>query len=222
MKAEASSAPQSKHVAAAQRGDLRRTRHQPSRAGSIAARSRAGRAAGGSPEEGGTSMARTGAAVVTVNWLLAPLAPGVSGLVANAQAACAGKLEQVRVTALESVPPTDVTLIAYCACPPCAMFCVPVVVAKAKSTPTPDSDTVCALPVTPLLLSVMVRVPLSAPVAVGVNVTLIVQDALAATLLPQVLVWLKLAPVPMLAMASALPPVLLRVTACDALGVATL
>ncbi len=40
-------------------------------------------------------------------------------------------------------------------------------------------------------LSVTVRVAVSAPVVVGVKVTLIVQFAPAATLVPQLLVWAK-------------------------------
>jgi hypothetical protein len=68
------------------------------------------------------------------------------------------------------------------------------------------------LPATPLLLSVMVSVPVSGPVAVGEKVTLIVQEPLAATLPPQVLVWPKLALVAMLVMVSTALPVLLRVT----------
>jgi hypothetical protein len=78
--------------------------------------------------------------------------------------------------------------------------------------PVPLKVTVCVLPATPLLLSVMVSVPLSGPVAVGEKVTLIVQEPLAATLPPQVLVWPKLALVAMLVMVSTALPVLLRVT----------
>jgi hypothetical protein len=55
----------------------------------------------------------------------------------------------------------------------------------AGATPVPVRLTVCGLP---LALSVMVRVPLRTPVAVGVKVTLIVQLAPAPTLAPQVLV----------------------------------
>jgi hypothetical protein len=44
------------------------------------------------------------------------------------------------------------------------------------------------LPATPLLLSVMVSVPVSGPLAVGEKVTLIVQEPLAATLPAQLLV----------------------------------
>ena len=46
-----------------------------------------------------------------------------------------------------------------------------------KSVPVPDSAMVCGLP---LASSVTVMLPLRAPVAVGVNVTLIVQLAPAA------------------------------------------
>ena len=85
--------------------------------------------------------------------------------------------------------------------------------------PVPVKLTVCILPPTPLLLSVMVSVPMSAPVAVGEKVTSIVQELPAATLPPQVLVSPKLALVAMLAIVSAVFPVLLRVTGCDALVV---
>jgi hypothetical protein len=55
--------------------------------------------------------------------------------------------------------------------------------------PVPVKVTVCGLP---LALSLMVRVPLSFVVDVGVNVTLIVQDSPAVKLVPQVLVSEKL------------------------------
>ena len=91
-----------------------------------------------------------------------------------------------------------------------------------KSWPVPLSVTLCVLPATPLLLSVMVSVPVSVPVAVGVKVTLIVQEPLAAATLPsQVLVSPKLALALWLVMVSAALPVLLRVTGCDALVVPT-
>jgi hypothetical protein len=77
------------------------------------------------------------------------------------------------------------------------------------------------LPATPLLLSVMVRVPATVPAAVGVKVSLIVQEPLAATLPAQVFVAAKLALGVMLVMVSAALPVLLSVTACDALIVPT-
>lgn len=54
--------------------------------------------------------------------------------------------------------------------------------------PVPVKLTVCVLPATPLLLSVMVSVPVRVPVAVGVNVTATVPEPPAITLLPQLLV----------------------------------
>src|SRR5580692_5654348 len=58
----------------------------------------------------------------------------------------------------------------------------------AGAVPVPVSETVWALP---LALSVIVIAPLRVPVTVGVKVTLIAQFAPAATLVPQVFVWLK-------------------------------
>jgi hypothetical protein len=67
----------------------------------------------------------------------------------------------------------------------------------------------------------MVRVPVSGPVAVGEKVTLIVQEALAATLPPQLLLWPKLPVVVMLVIVREALPVLLKVTGCDAVVVPT-
>jgi hypothetical protein len=63
-----------------------------------------------------------------------------------------------------------------------------------------------------LALSVTVRVPVPVPLAVGVKVTLRAQEALAATLEPQVLVWEKSPLMVMLLMVRVALPVLLRVT----------
>jgi len=91
--------------------------------------------------------------------------------------------------------------------------------------PVPLKLTVCVLPVTLLLLSVMVKEAVRLPVAVGLNVTLNVQLLLAASELPQVLVCPKspeLVPVnPMLAIDRAVLPVLLNVTVWAALVVST-
>jgi hypothetical protein len=92
----------------------------------------------------------------------------------------------------------------------------------AGATPVPVRLTAWGLP---LALSVIVTAALRAPVAVGLNVTLMVQLAAAATLVPQVLVWLKsplFVPVmAMLVMLSAAVPVFERVTACAVLLVLT-
>ena len=83
--------------------------------------------------------------------------------------------------------------------------------------PVPLKLAVCGLPVA---LSATLRVPLRVPVAVGLNVTLMAQLALAARvegLKGQLLVWAKsplLAPViETLVMVSAELPLLVRVTA---------
>jgi hypothetical protein len=68
-----------------------------------------------------------------------------------------------------------------------------------------------------MLLSVMLSVPVRAPGAVGVKVTLMVQELLALTLLPHVFVWEKSPLTAMLEMVSATLPVLDRVTACELL-----
>jgi hypothetical protein len=85
--------------------------------------------------------------------------------------------------------------------------------------PVPVKLTVWVLPAAPLLLSVTVNVPVRAPAAVGVKVTLMVQESPTATLLPQLLVWEKSPVMETLATASAALPVLLRVTVCAALVV---
>ena len=81
-----------------------------------------------------------------------------------------------------------------------------------RGPPSTESDT---------LLSVMVRAPVSEPVAVGVKVTLIVQEPPAATLPAQLSVSLKLALGAMLVMVSGAVPVLLRVIGCDPLVIPT-
>jgi hypothetical protein len=58
----------------------------------------------------------------------------------------------------------------------------------------------------------MVRAPVLVPVAVGLKVTLRVQEALAATLEPQVLVWEKSPLTVMLVIVRVALPVLLSVT----------
>jgi hypothetical protein len=86
---------------------------------------------------------------------------------------------------------------------------------RVKSWPVPLKVTVWVLPVVLLLLSVIVSVPVSAPPLVGEKVTLIVQVPAAATLLPQLLVWAKLALTAMPATASAALPELDSVAACE-------
>ena len=90
------------------------------------------------------------------------------------------------------------------------------------AAPVPVRLTVCVLPATPPVLSVMVRVPVRVPVAEGLKVTPMVQFPAAARLEPQVLVWeksLEPALTAMPAMARDAVPVLLRVTGWEALEV---
>jgi len=78
--------------------------------------------------------------------------------------------------------------------------------------PVPERATVCGLPGA---LSVMVKVPVRVPEAVGVKVTSILQFFPAASVLPQGLVLLVKAKSPltaMLVMVSVAPPVLVRIT----------
>src|SRR5208282_2279594 len=91
------------------------------------------------------------------------------------------------------------------------------------TVPTPERLTVCVLPATPWLLSVMVRVPESKPVVVGEKLMLMVQVPPAGTapplLTPQESLSRKLVLAAMLVMVSVLLPVLVRVMGCDPLVV---
>ena len=82
--------------------------------------------------------------------------------------------------------------------------------------PVPVNDTVRG---EPLALSVMVRLPVRIPPAVGVNVTEMAQFAPAATLEPQVLAWAKSPEAAIELIFSAAVPVLVSVTVWAALVV---
>jgi hypothetical protein len=88
----------------------------------------------------------------------------------------------------------------------------------AGAVPVPDKLTVCGLL---LALSVKVSVPVRAPVAVGVNATLAVQELPAARLLLHVLVSEKLLPTVMLVKVTVAVPELVTFTNCGALLVPT-
>jgi hypothetical protein len=88
----------------------------------------------------------------------------------------------VQVNATEPVnPPTGVMVTLKLSVLPAVTVCVDVgpVNPKSGGVVVPVSGTVCGLPVA---LSVMVKVPMRVPAAVGVNVTLIVQFAFAASI----------------------------------------
>lgn len=80
--------------------------------------------------------------------------------------------------------------------------------------PVPLREIACG---EPEALSVNVRVPVRAPLAVGVKVTETVHFAPAATLVPQVLVSAKSPEAAMEVIASAAVPELVKVTVCPAL-----
>jgi len=86
--------------------------------------------------------------------------------------------------------------------------------AAKPEVPLPDKLTVCGLST---LLSLMVRVPLKIPRALGVKVTVIVQDAPAPTLAPQSFVCEKCSVVVMLLTLSTLLPGLVSVSGRDLL-----
>ena len=84
------------------------------------------------------------------------------------------------------------------------------------TTPVPANEAVCGLLDA---ASVTVKVPVSAPMMLGVNVTEMVHLLLAGTLLPHVLVWAKSPLVVMLEMPRAESRLLLKVTVFAALVV---
>lgn len=86
------------------------------------------------------------------------------------------------------------------------------------AAPVPDKLAVCGLFDA---LSVTVRVPVAAPVAVGLNVTLMLQELFAASEVPQVLVSAKTPLTAMLPIAMALEVPLFNVMVCAVLVVFT-
>lgn len=90
---------------------------------------------------------------------------------------------------------------------------------SAGAVPVPPSETVCGL--VPRSSSVMERVPERFPDNVGVNVTLMLQLAFAATAVPHVLVCAKSPLAEIELMFRVAVPVFVSVTVCDALVVPT-
>jgi hypothetical protein len=86
-------------------------------------------------------------------------------------------------------------------------------------SPIPVRDAVCGLPEA---LSETLRLPLRAPLAVGVKLTVIPQFAPPARLVPHVFVWLKSPLADTLKMLSAMEPVFVRVACWEALDEPTL
>ena len=131
------------------------------------------------------------AVVVIVAVDVAPVEVGVTELGLTAQDEPAGAPLQVRATT-EVKPFKPVTVTVVVAVPPAAMLRVAGEAATEKSgvavVPVPVSAAVCGLLAS---LSATVSVAVTTPVAVGVNVTLIVQLAPAANVVPHWLVCAK-------------------------------
>jgi hypothetical protein len=81
--------------------------------------------------------------------------------------------------------------------------------AAPADAPIPLRETVCGLPAA---LSVTESVPLALPAALGVNVTLIVQELVAASVAPQLFIWAKPALAEIPEIVSAAIPLSVRVT----------
>lgn len=122
-------------------------------------------------------------------------------------------IELLQVTVTEPLNPPDGVKVSgkLAACPAAIVAEVepPGGTEMVMSVPSPDRVTACGLPGA---LSEIVTAPARAPVAVGVNVTVIVQDALAATPLAQVSVSAKSPLALMLVKVRAALPVLFTVT----------
>jgi len=108
----------------------------------------------------------------------------VTGLGERKHVAVSGSPLQLRST-FPVKPNSGVTLTTYLADCPAEMLRVDGMMETAKSTPLPARVTIWGLPPA---LSVIVRAPPTVPTAAGVNVTLIVQLALAGRGLVQLLV----------------------------------
>jgi hypothetical protein len=118
-------------------------------------------------------------------------------------------LQDGSVQVYGAVPFTAARVVEY-AVPtaPVGSEVVVIVSVGAAATAVPLSDTACGLAAA---LSVNEIEPVGVPAAVGVNVTEMVQLALAARLVPQVLVWAKLAEAAMPVIDSAPAPLYVKV-----------
>jgi len=162
-------------------------------------------------------------AVLMVSVDVAGELPGVTEAGVKEAVAPAGRPLAENVTVLEYEPLMGVTEMTKLAVPPRVTVCVPLVELTVKlgaAVPVPLRVTVWG---EPAALSATLRVAAKVAADVGANVTDMAQFAPAARVVPQVLLWLKLAaPLPvseMPEMASAALPVFVSVADCDALVV---
>lgn len=151
--------------------------------------------------------------VVMVKFVVTGVAP--LGVKAEAeQVASAGNPLQLKVTC-ELNPDTELTLRVILALFPATTVAELGVTAMLKFAPPPVSDTTCGLPAAE---SVIVKAPVLVPAAVGVKTTLTTHDPpFAATVVPQLLVWLNAPEAIMLVIVRLPVPEFDRVTICGAL-----
>ena len=163
-------------------------------------------------ESGGTrsTVECDGAVVVTVVVTVTG-ASSVKEAGADEQVPAGMELLQVTVTGPLNPPEgaNDNAKLADCPAETVAEVEPPGGTEMVMSVPSPDKVTACGLPGA---LSEIVMAPARAPVAVGVNVTVIMQEELAGTPLAQVSVSAKSPLALMLVKVSAALPVLLKVT----------
>jgi hypothetical protein len=114
-----------------------------------------------------------------------PLAPGFTTAGEKEQLACTGKPLQLKLIECENDPPIADTFTVYVALPPPVTVLLLGELAMLKSDPLPVRGTVCRLPDA---LSFTVKVPLRVPVALGLNVMLMVQLELGGNCAWQLLV----------------------------------
>lgn len=142
-----------------------------------------------------------------------PLVPGVTEEGDAEQVVSAGRPLQPSETAKlypDPVLTVTVTLVLF----PATTVAEVGLKVKPKSAPAPVSVTDCGLLAA---LSVTVKLPGRVPNAEGVNTTLIVQEAPAARLVPQLLVWVKSPLAAMLVMLMLAVPEFVSVTGWEAL-----
>jgi hypothetical protein len=132
----------------------------------------------------------------------------------------------ILVTASGPVPPFISVIAGFVTIVPTGVLLKTMLLLEREAwgvpVPLPLRVTLWVAPVTPLALSVTIRLPLSVPVLCGSKVTLIVQKEDAASDVPQLLVCEKPAPeAEMLEIASAAVPPFVSFTGMAVLGVFT-
>lgn len=149
----------------------------------------------------------------------APLTPGMTVAGTKVQLEWLGRWEQDKATGLANEPPSEVTLIVKLTeCPRTTDFDA-TAGAIAKSMPVPLKGTLCGLPAA---LSLINNAPVRFPYTDGTKVTLIRQLDPAAREAPQALDCVKSPEIVTALNESVALPVLVSITVCAGLAVATI